>query len=82
MAQAAWSGKHTSGTAVVSTYKKSSKPESDSKFEQSTKQKLLLKGKCKKCNTDISLYKKFTSGRMNSTAFTLCRQCYFEGKNS
>ena len=83
MAQAAWSGEHTSGTtsgtAVVSTYKKGSKPESESKSEQSTKQKLLLKGKCKKCNRDISLYKKFTSGRMNSTAFTLCRQCYLEG---
>ena len=35
MAQAAWSGEHTSGTAVVSTYKKS-----DSKSEQSTKQQV------------------------------------------
>ena len=61
MAQAAWSGEHTSGTtsgtAVVSTYKKGSKPESESKSEQSTKQKLLLKGKCKNA-TQISLFTK------------------------
>ena len=81
IAQAAWSDDHISGTAGVSTYRKGSKPESDCKTEQSMKQKLALKGKCKKCSRDISLYKKYQSGKMNNTAFTLCRRCHLEGNS-
>ena len=66
--QAAWYGDHTSGNAVVLTYKKSSKTESDFKSEKSTKQKLSLKGKYKICN--ISLFTR-NSLRVECIALTL-----------
>ena len=45
IAQAAWTGTQTSGTAGVSTYRKGPKPECE-EFNQSAKQKLSLKVKC------------------------------------
>ncbi len=77
IAQAAWTGSQTSGTAGVSTYRKGPKPECE-ELIQSVKQKLSLKGKCNKCNKEIALYKRYQSGKINNTAFKLCRPCHQE----
>ena len=49
MAQSAWAGAQTSGTAGLSAYKKGPKAECETP-EQNLKTKLALKGKCSKCN--------------------------------
>ena len=77
IAQSAWSGTQTSGTAGLSTYRKSARPESDTS-DQSLKSKLALKGRCSKCSREISLHKRYQSGKINSTAFKMCRQCHRE----
>ena len=76
--QAAFSRAHTTNNAGVSAYKKVPKQDTRPKTDLSIKQKLALKGICKKCNTEISLYKRYQSGKINSTAFILCRQCHLE----
>ena len=41
-----------------------------------TKHKLALKGKCAKCGTEISLYTRYRSGKINKDAFTNCLNCF------
>ena len=80
IAQAAWTGAQSSGTAGVSTYRKNPKSEGEA-FDQSVKLKLTLKGKCRKCNKEIALYKKYQSGKINNIAFKMCRPCHQEEKS-
>ena len=77
MAQSAWAGAQTSGTAGLSAYKKGSKAEYETP-EQTLKTKLALKGKCSKCNKEFPLYKRYQSGKINHTAFKICRRCHME----
>ena len=72
LAQTVFNKSLTTGTAEVSTYR-SRTPVDPS--ENTMASKLALKGKCKKFNQEISLYKRYQNGRMNRLAFTLCRQC-------
>ena len=71
----AWTG--TSGTAALSSYKKSAKPASATDtVDQSLKSKLALRGKCEQCNEEISLFKKYQSGKVNKKAFKMCIKCH------
>ena len=47
-------------------------------LNQSLKEKLAHKGKCTKCNKEISLYKKYSSGKLNRKAFKMCAHCHKE----
>lgn len=60
----------TSRTEVnaMSTYRKNSKDD--------TKHKLTLKGKCSKCGTEIALYVRYRSGKMNKDPFEKCLKCF------
>ena len=75
LAQTALNKALTTGTAGVSTYHRAQKTPVDP-AEQSMASKLALKGKCGKCNKEIAQYKRYQNGKMNRTAFTLCRQCH------
>ncbi len=44
--------------------------------EMSNTKKLSLKGKCSKCSSDIQLYTRFRSGKMNKEPFQTCVKCY------
>ena len=77
LAQTALNKAQTTGTAGVSAFRKLQKTTTDP-AEQSLASKLALKGKCGKCNMEISLYKRYHNGKMNRTAFTLCRKCHQE----
>ena len=51
-------------------------------LNQSLKEKLALKGKCTKCNKEISLYKKYSSGKLNKKAFKMCAHCHKENSQT
>ena len=72
----AYSSSHSS-TAGVSAYHKSKKEDDP---ELVLKKKLALKGKCVKCKSDMSLYKQYRSGKVNSNPYKLCFNCFKENK--
>ena len=84
IAQAAFSGSSpdTGTNAGISTNKRAQKQDGQQVSDPSIKQKLALRGNCKKCKVEISLYKRYQSGKMNATAFTLCRKCHRENSKS
>ena len=59
---------------AVSAYRKQSKE--DTKQKDETKHKLSLKGKCCKCGTEINLYTRYRSGKMNKDPFVSCLPCF------
>ena len=69
-AKKAWSGE-AAGAAGISAYKKPA-----NSVESEAKKKLAMKGKCSKCNTHISLYTRYRSGRLNSVPFHMCYKCF------
>ena len=75
IAYKAWnSANSSSSNNAFSNYKRNSKL--DNEVDQSIKKKLAQKGKCSKCSMEISLYKRYQSGRMNKTPFSKCQKCH------
>ena len=48
--------------------------------EETLKDKLAKKGKCNSCAKEISIYRRFASGKMNRLPFKLCPTCYRDKK--
>ena len=77
IAYKAWNSANPSGSNnALSDYRKNQKGKEVDETDQSIKAKLGLKGKCSKCSKEISLYKKYQSGKMNKTPFSKCQKCH------
>ena len=61
-----------------SAYRKMNPPPAETEI----KKKLAMKGKCSDCQKEISLYKKYASGKLNKDAFKVCTGCYRKTKKS
>ena len=49
--------------------------------DKSLKAKLSLKGKCSRCDKQISLYTQYNNGRMNRQPYKMCKKCHKELKS-
>ena len=74
IAYKAWSSANSGTNNAFSSYKRNLKQ--DNETDHSIKTKLALKGKCSKCSKEISLYKRYRSGKMNKTPFSKCQRCH------
>ena len=74
IAYKAWSSANSGTNNAFSSYKRNLKQ--DNETDHSIKTKLALKGKCSKCSKEISLYKRYQSGKMNKTPFSKCQRCH------
>jgi len=79
IAMKAWNNTPVLGTAGISQYRRETKLDSTS---DSLKVKLALMGKCGTCNKEISIYKKFPSGKINKTPFKQCPKCWRDNSQS
>ena len=58
----------SSNNAGISSYSKYQKLPGKSE----TSKKLVMRAKCQKCNKEISPYKQYPSGKLNTEPFSLC----------
>ena len=79
IAMKAWNKTPVLGTAGISQYRRETKLDSTS---DSLKVKLALMGKCGTCNKEISIYKKFPSGKINKKPFKQCPKCWRDNSQS
>ena len=79
IAMKAWNNTPVLGTAGISHYRRDTKLDSAS---DSLKEKLALMGKCGTCNKEMSIHKKFPSGKINKKPFKLCPKCWKDNSQS
>ena len=74
IAKNAYSG-NLATAAGMSSYMKSNR-NGDDENKYSVKKKLAMKGKCSKCSSEIFLYTKYRSGKLNNDPFQMCLKCF------
>ena len=80
MAIKAWNSAPVSGTAGLSSYRKDQK--TNDAGTDPLKAKLDMKGKCSVCSKEITLYRKFTGGKINKQPYKMCSKCYNAARKS
>ncbi len=81
LARNAWNSTPVAGAAaVMSGYKKDVPSSPADASDKSLKTKLSLKGKCSRCDKQISLYTQYYNGRMNRQPYKMCKKCHKETK--
>ena len=74
MALKAWSGSSAKGSNVggLSGYRRGKKNDND----PAKKRLLAMKGKCSKCDAQISLYTEYPNGKTNKNPYKFCQSCF------
>jgi len=81
MALKAWNGASASGTAGLSNYRRGQKP-NNAPIDDPLREKLAMKAKCITCSKEISVYRKFPSGRVNKQPYKMCAACFRSSQKS
>ena len=82
LARNAWNSTPVAGAAGMSSYRKDTPNAAASDTsDKSLKAKLSLKGKCSRCDKQISLYTQYNNGRMNRQPYKMCKKCHKELKS-
>ena len=69
------------GAAGMSGYRKGAKVGEDTN-DPAIQKKIAMKGRCSKCNTQISLYVRMrNSGKITKSPFQMCSKCFREGSH-
>ena len=67
-----------SDVAGMSSYRRQAKDDIDG--NPAINKKLIMKGKCCKCNEEINLYTRYRSGKLNKEPFKTCVKCFKNDK--